>query len=150
MPQGAVAQIGFLVIFIVIMYLLLIRPQRKKEKSINEMRASVQVGDEIVTIGGICGKVVKTKDETLVIQVGADKVKFEIMRWGVSRISESFGRTASKKTRPVDDEEESEDKKPLPKRMKKAKEEEPEDKETVDVDVDANTDSDTDEADAKQ
>jgi len=93
MPDGAVTQIGFLVVFILIMYLLLIRPQKKKEKAINEMRASVQVGDEIITIGGICGKVVRTKDESLTIQVGADKVKFEIMRWGVSRIAESYGRT---------------------------------------------------------
>ena len=78
MPEGAVAQIGFLVVFILIMYLLLIRPQKKKEKAINEMRASIQVGDEVVTIGGILGKVVRTKDESLTIEVGADKVKFEI------------------------------------------------------------------------
>ena len=146
MPQGAATQIGFLVIFIVIMYLLLIRPQRKKEKAINEMRASVQVGDEIVTIGGICGKVVKTKDESLVIQVGADKIKFEIMRWGVSRISESYGRT-SKRSRPVDEEDEdTDDKKALPKKMKKVRVEEPEEKETADVEADA----DIDEADAKK
>ena len=50
------------------------------------MRSSLQVGDEIITIGGICGKIVKTKDETIVIQVGADKVKFEMMRWSVSQV----------------------------------------------------------------
>ena len=123
MPEGAVTQIGFLVVFILIMYLLLIRPQKKKEKAINEMRASVQVGDEVVTIGGILGKVVKTKDESLTIEVGADKVKFEIMRWGVSRIAESYGRTASasRRPRPVDDGD-ADGKKPLPRRMKKASE----------------------------
>ena len=108
------------------MYFLLIRPQKKKEKEINEMRASVQVGDEIITIGGILAKVVKTRDESLTIQVGADKIKFEIMRWGVSRISESYGRsTASRKPRPAEDEEEgAEERKPLPKRMRRASEEE--------------------------
>ena len=125
MPEGAIAQIGFLVIFIMIMYLLLIRPQKKKEKQINEMRASVQVGDEIITIGGICGKVVRTKDESLTIQVGADKVKFEIMRWGVSRIAESYGRTSpARRPKPAEDEDDADDaKKPLPKRMRKARDE---------------------------
>jgi hypothetical protein len=50
------------------------------------MRNSVQVGDEIVTIGGICGKIVKTKDETIVLQVGADKVRMEMMRWSISKV----------------------------------------------------------------
>ncbi len=60
------------------------------------MRKGLQVGDEIITIGGICGKIVKTKDESLVIQVGADKVKFEIMSWAVSRVVEESKRPASK------------------------------------------------------
>ena len=49
-----------LLILIVAMYFLMIRPQKKKDKEIKEMRNSLQVGDEIVTIGGICGKIVKT------------------------------------------------------------------------------------------
>jgi len=124
MPEGAVTQIGFLVVFILIMYLLLIRPQKKKEKAINEMRASVQVGDEIVTIGGICGKVVRTRDESLTVEIGADKIKFELMRWGVSRISESYGRTASSASRrpkSADEDDADDVKKPLPKRMKRAR-----------------------------
>ena len=79
-------QMVMLVIFLLIMYLLLIRPQKKKEKQIEEMRSNVKVGDEVVTIGGICGKIVKTKDNSLVIQVGADKTKFEITRWAVSTV----------------------------------------------------------------
>ena len=51
-----------LLILIVAMYFLMIRPQKKKDKEIKEMRNSLQVGDEIVTIGGICGKIVKTKE----------------------------------------------------------------------------------------
>ena len=106
-----------LVLIIVVMYFLLIRPQKKKEKAINEMRNAIKAGDEIVTIGGICGKIVKTKDESLVIQVGADKVKFEIMRWAVSKVvSESSAPAPA----PVA-EEEAEPKKPSrPKRMKAA------------------------------
>lgn len=110
-----------LVILIVVMYLLLIRPQKKREKEITAMRSSVQVGDEIITIGGICGKVVKTKEDSLVIQVGADRVKFEIMRWSVSKIVEE-GINHGK----ADDEDEAEVRKSKPKRMKAAQVEEPE------------------------
>lgn len=105
-----------LVLIIVVMYFLLIRPQKKKEKAINEMRNAIKAGDEIVTIGGICGKIVKTKDESLVIQVGADKVKFEIMRWAVSKVVSESSAPA-----PAVAEEEAEPKKPSrPKRMKAA------------------------------
>lgn len=105
-----------LVLIIVVMYFLLIRPQKKKEKAINEMRNAIKAGDEIVTIGGICGKIVKTKDESLVIQVGADKVKFEIMRWAVSKVVSESSAPA-----PAAAEEEAEPKKPSrPKRMKAA------------------------------
>ena len=66
-------QLIILVVFIGAMYFLLIRPQKKKEKTIQQMRNTLQVGDEIITIGGICGKIVKTKEDSIVIQVGADK-----------------------------------------------------------------------------
>ena len=81
------------------------------------MRNAIKAGDEIVTIGGICGKIVKTKDESLVIQVGADKVKFEIMRWAVSKVvSESSAPAPAPAA-----EKEAEPKKPSrPKRMKAA------------------------------
>ena len=84
--QSALVQFLPLIILIAVMYFLMIRPQRKKDKAINDMRRSLTVGDEIVTIGGICGKIVKTKDETIVVQVGADKVKMEMMRWAVSSV----------------------------------------------------------------
>ena len=87
-----------LVILIAVMSFLLIRPQKKREKEVNAMRSSVQVGDEIITIGGICGKVVKTKEDSLVIQVGADKVKFEIMRWAVSKVVESAAKAREEET----------------------------------------------------
>ena len=113
--QGLGAQIFILVIFILIMYFLLIRPQKKKEKQINDMRNSIQVGDEIVTIGGICGKVVKTKEDSIVIQVGADKVKFEMKRWSVSSV-EKKGSSKPEKA----EKEETETKKPSPKRLRKS------------------------------
>ena len=77
--MGSFVSLLPLIVLIIAMYFLMIRPQRKKDKQIQEMRSSLQVGDEIVTIGGICGKIVKTKDETIVIQVGADKVRDDEM-----------------------------------------------------------------------
>lgn len=113
-------QFAPLVLLILIMYFLLIRPQKKREKAVNEMRSNIKAGDEIITIGGICGKVVKVKDETLVIQVGAEKLKFEMMKWSVSKVVNSEEpRTSTKKARPAEESEEA-PKKALPKRIKKA------------------------------
>ena len=118
-----------LVLLLVVMYFLLIRPQKKREKQVNQMRSNVRVGDEIVTIGGICGKIVKTKEESLVIQVGADKLKFEIMRWAVSKVVENAKPTKKVSVSTPDEGEEESEKKAMPKRLKRKaapKEEAPE------------------------
>ena len=108
-----------LIILILIMYFLMIRPQRKKDKAINEMRRGLTVGDEIVTIGGIVGKIVKTKDETIVIQVGSDKVKMEMMRWAVSSVTKE----AHGKAREVYEEVKEEDEAPKKKGIKRLRKE---------------------------
>ena len=111
----AVMQILMIVLLFVVMYFLMIRPQKKKDKQIQDMRKSLQVGDEIITIGGICGKIVKTKEESFIIQVGADKVKFEMMRWAVSSVTKASPRYD------VDDVKEEEPaKKVMPKRLRKS------------------------------
>ncbi|MBQ4649828.1 MAG: preprotein translocase subunit YajC [Firmicutes bacterium] len=115
----AFAQFLPLIILILVMYFLMIRPQKKKDKQIQEMRRSLQVGDEIVTIGGICGKIVKTKEESFILQVGADKVKIEMMRWAVSTVT----KPSAKREAVVEDYVEEEPaKKSLPKRLKKTTE----------------------------
>ena len=113
----ALIQLLPLVILFVIMYFLMIRPQKKKDKQIQEMRRSLSVGDEIVTIGGICGKIVKTKEDTFIIQVGADKTKFEMMRWAVSSVTKPSTVRES-----VEEMKEEAPKKALPKRLKKTSE----------------------------
>ncbi|MBQ9016405.1 MAG: preprotein translocase subunit YajC [Firmicutes bacterium] len=121
--SGTMMTIIPLILLIVIMYFLMIRPQKKREKETTAMRNSVQVGDEIVTIGGICGKIVKTKDETIVIQVGADKVKMEMMRWSISKVvKEGAGhnKATADDYEEMGDAEEKETRRSKPKRMKKA------------------------------
>ncbi len=111
-----------LLLLIFIMYFLLIRPQKKREKEVNSMRSALKVGDDIITIGGICGKIVKTKDESLIIQVGADKTKMEVMRWSISKVVSSNANAPSKKSAPMEDKEEpvEEPKKTMPKKLTKA------------------------------
>jgi preprotein translocase subunit YajC len=120
-----------LLLLIVIMYFMLIRPQKKREREINNMRNAIKVGDEVITIGGICGKIVKTKDEVLTIQVGADRTKFEIMRWAISKVTDEAPAQKPVKTEEDEDAknvalgdaavaEIAEESKPsLPKRLKK-------------------------------
>lgn len=72
-----------IVLMVAIFYFLLIRPQRKRDKEEREMRNSIQIGDEISTIGGFIGKVVSMKDETLVIETSADRTKLKLYHWAI-------------------------------------------------------------------
>lgn len=76
-------QIGSIVVIFVVFYFLLIRPQKKKEKEAVRMRSSLEIGDEIVTMGGIIGTVVSMRDESIVIETGSDRSKIRIMRWSI-------------------------------------------------------------------
>ena len=83
---GAMSLISMLVsmgLIFVVMYFLMIRPQRKRDKEQREMRARVEVGDEIITVGGIVGRVVSLREDTLVIETGSDRSKVRIQRWAV-------------------------------------------------------------------
>ncbi len=121
---GSMFSILILVLLFAVMYFLMIRPQKKREKETKAMRAGIGVGDEIVTIGGICCKVVKTKEESIVVQVGPDKVKMEFMRWAVSKVVKQGSGHVEKASvddyDEVADAEKNEAKKSKPKRMKKA------------------------------
>lgn len=75
----------FMLILIVVFYLLLIRPQRKKEKKDAEMRKNIQIGDEVVTAGGIVGIVCKVEEQTVVIETTGDRSKFRIQKWAISQ-----------------------------------------------------------------
>ena len=68
-----------------LMYFMTIRPQKKRQKEEQEMRNAVEVGDEITTIGGICGKVVIVKEQHLIIETGADRNRMQITRWAVQQ-----------------------------------------------------------------
>lgn len=73
-----------MVVLLGVMYFLMIRPQKKRQKEEQEMRNALEIGDEIVTIGGIVGKVVTIRENDLVIETGADRNKMKIERWAIN------------------------------------------------------------------
>ncbi len=81
--KGSFQMIILIVLLFVGMYFLMIRPQKKQQKKEQEIRENTQVGDEITTIGGIVGKVVTVKEDSLIIETGADKNKMKITRWAI-------------------------------------------------------------------
>lgn len=79
----------FPVALIVIMYLIIIRPQKKKDKVRKEMQNSIKVGEEVVTIGGIMGKVINVKDEEITIETSVEKTQIKIYRFAIDSIKSS-------------------------------------------------------------
>ena len=69
-----------------LLYFFMIRPQKKQEKEVASMRNSLMVGDEITTIGGIIGKIVSIKDETLVLETSRDGTKIRILKSAVRNV----------------------------------------------------------------
>ena len=81
-----ITTIGMIVVLFAVFYFFGIRPQKKQEKEVNAMRNSLQVGDEITTIGGIIGKVVSIKDETLVLETTRDGTKIRILKTAIRSV----------------------------------------------------------------
>ena len=73
----------FLILMFVVMYFILIRPQKKKDKEAKAMQSSLQVGDEIVTIGGIVGLVVQVNEDNIVIETTGNRNKIRLKNWAV-------------------------------------------------------------------
>ena len=78
------SSIIMMALIIVVFWFFIIRPQRKKDKETAKLRSELQVGDEIVTIGGIIGIIVSMKEDSLVIETGSDRSKVRLARWAIS------------------------------------------------------------------
>lgn len=81
--QGLIIPIGFLLVF----YLFAIRPQKKKENEVKAMRSSLRVGDEIITIGGIHGKILTVKDDMVILEVGTTKTRLDVTKWAIGSVT---------------------------------------------------------------
>ena len=88
LTDAAGASMGSTVIMLVLMvavfYFMLIRPENKRKKEAEQMRANVRKGDKITTIGGIVGIVVDVKENNIVIETSADQVRMELAKWAIS------------------------------------------------------------------
>lgn len=91
---------------IAIFYFLLIRPENKRKKAAAKMRSELAVGDLITTIGGVVGTVCAVKEDTLVLETGADRVRLEFTKWAVS----TKGTQATENAEPAKDEKKNDKK----------------------------------------
>lgn len=86
MNKQLIWSLVYIVALFAIFYFLFIRPQKKKDKELKEMRDSLAVGDTIVTIGGIVANVAKIEEETLVIEFGPSRTKMPIQKWAIGSV----------------------------------------------------------------
>ena len=84
MDANMLGTVGMLVVMLSIFYFMLIRPENKKKKELAKMRSELAVGDEITTIGGIIGTICAVKEESIVIETSADRVRIEFAKWAIS------------------------------------------------------------------
>ena len=99
---GSLGMLIPMILIVVLMYFMMIRPQKKKQKEEQQMRNNLRVGDELTTIGGIKGRVVSIKDDTITIESGADRTKIQFMKWAIQSVE-------TKHDTPVDDDDDDDD-----------------------------------------
>ena len=89
--NGLVSTLGMIVplgLLALVFYFMIYRPQKKQEKEVADMRSSIELGDVIVTTGGIVGMVVKVKDDMLLIETSGNRTKLQIQKWAVHSVIE--------------------------------------------------------------
>ena len=121
-PSSPAFSLVLMVLLIAMIYFMMIRPQRKKEKADKEMRDSLCVGDEVITIGGIIGKVEKINEKSVIISTSAGKNKIEFLKSAIASVSSKDPNAAAKpaaKEAAKEEEEKapSRDKKVTPKKL---------------------------------
>ncbi len=84
--MSSITSVLIMVAMLAVMYFILIRPQKKKEKEQREMRNALEVGDGVTTIGGIVGRVVSIKDDTILLETGSDRTKIRFQKWAVQDV----------------------------------------------------------------
>ena len=87
--QGFMSNGGMLIILMIALFAVMIIPQRKREKKINDMLANLKPGDRVRTIGGIYGTITAIKDDVVTISVGPDKVRLVFIRGAIASVEDS-------------------------------------------------------------
>ena len=86
---GLIGMLFPLILMVVIFYFFLMRPQKKKDKAVKDMLASLKVGDRILTIGGIYGTITGLRDDQVIIAVGAQKTTMHLARWAIKSVEDA-------------------------------------------------------------
>jgi len=84
--SSLVSTVIMIALFGLLMYFMIYRPQKKREREVNEMRNSLRVGDEISTTGGILGKILQIKEDFIVIETGNDRTKLKLAKWAIRAV----------------------------------------------------------------
>ena len=105
---------GVLIVGIILVFWFMSRRQKKQDKEINDMRNGLRVGDEVTTIGGIVGRIVQVKEETVVIETSRDGTKIRFLKSAISKVDVPVGGTVEKsESKPEEKKEEPKKEEPL-------------------------------------
>ena len=83
---GLLLTLGYLVFFILIMYLMIFLPQKRRDKKSKAMLDAMQVGNTVVTIGGVTGKIINIKDDEITVETGVEKAKLNFKKWAIKEV----------------------------------------------------------------
>ena len=101
---GSIIPTILMIGLVVVVFFFMFRSQKKQEKQANDMRNNLQVGDEVTTIGGIIGEIVRIKDETVTIETGKDRTKIRILRSAIRSVdvhaADKYGTAPAKEAEP--------------------------------------------------
>ncbi len=86
--MSAIIQYLPLIAVLVVFYLLLIVPENKRKKKYTQMLENLKVDDEVLTRGGIMGKIVNIKDDYVILESGPDKSRIKLAKSGIGNLIE--------------------------------------------------------------
>jgi preprotein translocase subunit YajC len=94
---SSLSMLVMVIIMFAVFYFFVLRPESKKKKKAEEMRNSLSLGDEIITIGGMIGKIVQITEDTITFETGEDRVRIQIKKWAISTTAKMEAEEAKKK-----------------------------------------------------
>ena len=94
--SGGMSMLLMVIIMFAVFYFFVIRPENKKKKKTEEMRNSLSLSDEIITIGGMIGKIVQITDDTITFETGEDRVRIQTKKWAISTTAKMEAEEAKK------------------------------------------------------
>ena len=84
--ESMIPMVTMIVLMLLLMYFMIYRPQKKQQKRESEMRNSLEIGDEVTTVGGIVGRVISMKDDTFVLETSSDRTKLRFRRTAIASV----------------------------------------------------------------